>query len=186
VRSGTPLACTPDRFLVCRPQMVSVFLPLRRRARLALSSRTCFPTVDCSPGNPHLHRLAQDSRYLSSIGSFKASLRLELRILVWSSTMIDPAIDSAFLVRSYLLYFIPPLWMLAGLTDYFLHKRMRIEDTSGTRESVLHLLQLVRRDSAHQSMCRLRAMGQRSLCASERFIWNLKPPLILSRSAATR
>ncbi len=52
--------------------------------------------------------------------------------------MIDPAL----LVRSYLLYFILPLWVLAGLTDYFLHKRTRIEDTSGTKESALHLLQL--------------------------------------------
>jgi hypothetical protein len=32
--------------------------------------------------------------------------------------------------------------VLAGLTDYFLHKHTRIEDTSGTKESVLHLLQL--------------------------------------------
>ncbi len=52
--------------------------------------------------------------------------------------MINPAL----LVRSYLLYFILPLWVLAGLTDYFLHKRTRIEDTSGTTESALHLLQL--------------------------------------------
>lgn len=52
--------------------------------------------------------------------------------------MIDPAL----LVRNYLLYFILPLWVLAGLTDYFLHKRTRIEENSGTKESVLHLLQL--------------------------------------------
>jgi hypothetical protein len=49
----------------------------------------------------------------------------------------------ALLVRDYLLYFILPLWVLAGLTDYFLHKRTRIEDTSGTKESILHVLQLV-------------------------------------------
>lgn len=52
--------------------------------------------------------------------------------------MIDPAV----LVRNYLLYFILPLWVLAGLTDYFLHKRTRIEENSGTKESVLHVLQL--------------------------------------------
>lgn len=52
--------------------------------------------------------------------------------------MIDPTL----LVRSYLLYFIPPLWVLAGLTDYVLHRRTRIEETSGTKELVLHLLQL--------------------------------------------
>src|SRR5690349_17776061 len=48
----------------------------------------------------------------------------------------------ALLVRYYLLYFILPLWILAGMTDYFLHKRTRIENTSGTKESILHLLQL--------------------------------------------
>lgn len=52
--------------------------------------------------------------------------------------MVDPAL----LVRNYLLYFILPLWLLAGLTDYFLHKRTRIEENSGTKESILHLLQL--------------------------------------------
>lgn len=50
--------------------------------------------------------------------------------------------DPALLVRSYLLFFILPLWVVAGLTDYFLHKHTRIEQTSGTKESVLHLLQL--------------------------------------------
>lgn len=50
--------------------------------------------------------------------------------------------DPALLVRSYLLYFILPLWVVAGLTDYFLHRRTRIETTSGTKESVLHILQL--------------------------------------------
>ncbi len=52
--------------------------------------------------------------------------------------MMDPAL----LVRSYLLYLILPLWVLAGLTDYFLHRQSRIEENSGTKESVLHLLQL--------------------------------------------
>ncbi|QPD04448.1 MAG: Diguanylate cyclase [Candidatus Nitrospira kreftii] len=52
--------------------------------------------------------------------------------------MIDPAL----LVRSYLLYFILPLWVLVGLTDYFLHKQTHIEENSGTKESVLHVLQL--------------------------------------------
>lgn len=50
--------------------------------------------------------------------------------------------DPALLVRNYLLYLILPLWVLAGLTDYFLHKRTRIEENSGTKESVLHVLQL--------------------------------------------
>lgn len=50
--------------------------------------------------------------------------------------------DPAALVRGYLLYFIVPLWLLAGMTDYFLHKRTQIEHNAGTKESVLHALQL--------------------------------------------
>jgi hypothetical protein len=41
-----------------------------------------------------------------------------------------------------LLYVIVPLWLVAGFTDYVLHKRTQIEHTAGTRESLLHLLQL--------------------------------------------
>jgi hypothetical protein len=34
-----------------------------------------------------------------------------------------------------------PLWMAAGLADYFCHRATGIEETSGPRESVLHLIQ---------------------------------------------
>jgi hypothetical protein len=51
-------------------------------------------------------------------------------------------LDPATLLRHYLLFFILPLWMCAGLTDYFLHKRTQIEDNAGTKESILHALQL--------------------------------------------
>ena len=50
--------------------------------------------------------------------------------------------DPADLVRAYLLYFILPLWIAAGLSDYLLHRRTQIAHTSGTKESLLHLLQL--------------------------------------------
>lgn len=50
--------------------------------------------------------------------------------------------DTVALIRQYLLYFVLPLWMLVGLIDYMLHKRSRIEDNAGTKESMLHLLQL--------------------------------------------
>lgn len=50
--------------------------------------------------------------------------------------------DPALLVRDYILYVILPLWVLVGLIDYFLHKRTHIEETSGTKESILHILQL--------------------------------------------
>jgi hypothetical protein len=48
------------------------------------------------------------------------------------------AIDAA---RTILLYVIVPLWILAGLADWWCHRRSRIEATSGIRESLLHLLQ---------------------------------------------
>lgn len=50
--------------------------------------------------------------------------------------------DPASLIRQYLLFFILPLWIAAGLADYVLHRQTRIEDTSGTKESLLHSLQL--------------------------------------------
>jgi hypothetical protein len=50
--------------------------------------------------------------------------------------------DPASLLRQYLLFFILPLWIAAGLADCVLHRRTHIEDTSGTKESLLHALQL--------------------------------------------
>jgi hypothetical protein len=34
-----------------------------------------------------------------------------------------------------------PLWLLSGMADYAVHRRTSIETTSGTHESLLHLLQ---------------------------------------------
>src|SRR5215212_10284516 len=41
-----------------------------------------------------------------------------------------------------LLYFIMPLWFVAGLADYLCHRATDIEHTEGPRESLLHLLML--------------------------------------------
>ena len=40
-----------------------------------------------------------------------------------------------------LMYFILPLWLLAGFADYLCHRAAHIEKTSGWKESLLHLLQ---------------------------------------------
>ena len=40
-----------------------------------------------------------------------------------------------------LLYAVLPLWLLAGLADYWCHRRTAISVTSGFHESALHLLQ---------------------------------------------
>ena len=46
----------------------------------------------------------------------------------------------AQLVRELLMFLLLPLWVLAGLADWWCHRRTRIESTSGWRESAFHLL----------------------------------------------
>jgi hypothetical protein len=43
--------------------------------------------------------------------------------------------------RSLLIFFVLPVWMLAGFADYFCHRATSIETTSGAAESILHLTQ---------------------------------------------
>lgn len=47
------------------------------------------------------------------------------------------------LLQHFLMYIVVPVWLVAGLADYFCHKATRIERTSGVAESLLHLLQFV-------------------------------------------
>src|SRR5260370_3354971 len=42
--------------------------------------------------------------------------------------------------RRYLLYFLLPLWMTAGLLDLYHHRRTKIEKTAGTHESMILIL----------------------------------------------
>jgi hypothetical protein len=35
-----------------------------------------------------------------------------------------------------------PIWLIAGFADYLLHRRSKIETTSGTHESLIHLLMM--------------------------------------------
>ncbi|MGN6519890.1 MAG: hypothetical protein ACTHK2_10760 [Dokdonella sp.] len=44
--------------------------------------------------------------------------------------------------HSLVLYGVIPLWLLAGVADWYFHRRTDIEDTSGVPESALHLLML--------------------------------------------
>ena len=48
--------------------------------------------------------------------------------------------EDPFLQLLLLVFF--PLWLVAGLLDWFCHRRADIEGTTGSRESVLHLLKL--------------------------------------------
>ncbi|MEV6765517.1 diguanylate cyclase [Streptomyces sp. NPDC051105] len=44
--------------------------------------------------------------------------------------------------RRFLLYGVLPLWVVPGLADWWMHRRTRIEHTSGTKESVVHALMM--------------------------------------------
>jgi hypothetical protein len=49
----------------------------------------------------------------------------------------------AHLLLAALLWFFFPLWLLAGVADYFCHRSKAIERTSGVGESALHVLQAI-------------------------------------------
>lgn len=49
--------------------------------------------------------------------------------------------STAALLQNFLMYAVVPVWLLAGLADYFCHRASSIERTSGPSESLLHLLQ---------------------------------------------
>jgi hypothetical protein len=45
--------------------------------------------------------------------------------------------------QTVLMYFVLPVWLAAGFADYLCHRATSIELTSGWKETLLHLLQLV-------------------------------------------
>lgn len=47
-----------------------------------------------------------------------------------------------YLSELYLMYFIVPLWLAAGVADWLCHRHANIEHTSGPKESLIHLLML--------------------------------------------
>jgi hypothetical protein len=48
--------------------------------------------------------------------------------------------DQTWIAQAALLYFVLPLWLVAGIADYLCHRASDIEQTSGYRESLIHLL----------------------------------------------
>ncbi|HLO74893.1 MAG TPA: hypothetical protein VK196_00375 [Magnetospirillum sp.] len=50
--------------------------------------------------------------------------------------------DAAQATRVLLLFFVVPLWLLAGIADWLCHRRSDIAHTSGAKESLIHLLML--------------------------------------------
>ncbi|HVC34436.1 MAG TPA: diguanylate cyclase [Chloroflexota bacterium] len=53
-----------------------------------------------------------------------------------------PAAEVEQATRRFLLYFVVPLWLAAGLLDWSQHRRTHIERTAGTRESAIHVVML--------------------------------------------
>jgi hypothetical protein len=52
----------------------------------------------------------------------------------------DRANDAETALLRYIMYGVLPAWFIPGLLDWNQHRRTRIERTSGTRESLIHLL----------------------------------------------
>ncbi|WAP59922.1 diguanylate cyclase [Streptomyces sp. S465] len=44
--------------------------------------------------------------------------------------------------RRFLMYGVMPLWFVPAVADWLMHRRTRIEETSGTRESAVHALMM--------------------------------------------
>ncbi|MFF7050320.1 diguanylate cyclase [Streptomyces griseorubiginosus] len=51
-------------------------------------------------------------------------------------------VDVGDVTTRYLLYGLLPSWFVPGLADWVMHRRTRIEDTSGTKESLIHSLMM--------------------------------------------
>lgn len=66
--------------------------------------------------------------------------------------------DPAFLIRQCLSFFILPLWIAAGLTGYYLHRRTNIEHISGIKE-LWDVPLVVRFRSVHSLLELLSLMG---------------------------
>jgi hypothetical protein len=45
-------------------------------------------------------------------------------------------------IRNYMLYVLVPLWFVPGVLDWYWHRKTKIEDTSGTFESLTHALMM--------------------------------------------
>jgi hypothetical protein len=51
-------------------------------------------------------------------------------------------VDVESVTVRYLMYVLLPAWFLPGIADYMMHRRTRIEGTSGLRESGIHALMM--------------------------------------------
>src|SRR3954463_5636993 len=55
---------------------------------------------------------------------------------------VGTSVDVGEVTTRYLLYGLLPGWFVPGLADWVMHRRTRIEDTAGTKESLIHALMM--------------------------------------------
>lgn len=76
---------------------------------------------------------------LGSKGRSSAAERKRSRVAA-ESEQSRHAADEA--TRRYLMYIIMPVWSVVGFLDWVWHRQTKIETTSGTKESAMHLLMM--------------------------------------------
>jgi hypothetical protein len=54
----------------------------------------------------------------------------------------DPPSLEELALRNYMLYVLIPLWFVPGVLDWYWHRKTKIEETSGTHESLTHALMM--------------------------------------------
>jgi hypothetical protein len=57
-----------------------------------------------------------------------------------------------------LMYFVLPLWLIAGFADWLCHRASHIESTTGAKESLIHLLMFVESPSRCWRRCSWKSM----------------------------
>lgn len=65
---------------------------------------------------------------------------LAARTSLASDLASEVAVENA--TTRYLMYGLLPSWFIPGVADWVMHRRTRIEDTSGTKESLIHSLMM--------------------------------------------
>ncbi|HVT69645.1 MAG TPA: diguanylate cyclase, partial [Trebonia sp.] len=73
-------------------------------------------------------------------------MRIRDALRAWRDTPVlkvsgDPSDVESVTIR-YLLYVLVPAWFVPGVADWLMHRRTKIEDTSGLRESLIHALMM--------------------------------------------
>lgn len=73
-------------------------------------------------------------------------MRIRDALRAWRDTPVlkvssDPADVESVTIR-YLMYVLVPAWFVPGVADWVMHRRSRIEQTSGLRESLIHALMM--------------------------------------------